>query len=1117
MSFKHGSVVRLKFKNFLTYGDAVVRPGPRLNVVIGPNGSGKSSILCGLCLALGGSPSLLGRADDVREFIMNEKSSGYVEVELESTITGDANDVIRRTLRRDADGKAGTGAIAGVFELNGKPTTIKAVKELVESKYKIQVHNLLSFLPQDRVGHFSQYSPMQLLEETSKALNYKQLYEVHQKLIAKEKDLSNFTRSTETIASKLEDLKQQNERLSRDKERVEERRVCVERVKLLNKKKLWLDFDKERMKGMELKEKRDAAKLAMQNATTTIPVLNDAESDVSTDLAKLESKKKAMQSMLDKGKKAWDAYAKNAEKSHDQVEEAIDDVKMFEENLAKKEKSAEKQAKKLKDLKKKLEDMPPQETAEEELKQLRPQLKVLGDARAVASGKKSATENKYTEVNSNLSVAKRELGKMENRRQNNLDKVYKKNQQLKGAVEWVDANRKRFRRPVYGPIAADVNCASENVALYLDNHVSNAVLQAFVVETKEDQDFLYDEVRVKLGLKINIEFVSAGQTRHPPRDFGPNRFARMKEENGILGYLDEMIECPDAVMKCLMAQSKIHQVLVGSSKTGAELDKVGNTLLDDWSVRDNENGGEVNNKPQSVCIMFPKSSSEHYRYVNQISRYTQKANLQISEVKKYTSFCSTGIPQSAVARVKSNVAKFQKMYEELEEELESFEKERKEIEVKYRSVVSKGEGLRKVISDRKNAVNEVQTATKKLESLRADAAKDASTEKQRFLDQIKKSAKSIGMHMSSAATVHAKFIEDTFRAAGVECDLADLRRELSRIQDLLEEEKAKTDAVREAFEDAKAAFNECKERIRELKKTADEEAAFEDENGNETPLKAQLDELPENIDEVSLLIEEMNLKISQTTDDPHIIAAYEEKQREIKRLQEELQGEKEGSDVKLTEIKSLAAPWIAKLQNYVDICDERFGKYMHELDCTGEVELYKVKTAAGELGRFNEWGIHLKVRYRQATSLSILNAQVHSGGERSVATIMYLMALQDQLSTPFRCVDEINQGMDEIFERKVFSRVVTNSCGEADPKTGEHTGQYFLITPKLLPNMTDMENENVTVLCIFNGPFAFNKPTDWNCDNYCSRKRRLSQVGMQDDDEEEMGDVEEELVSKKKK
>lgn len=88
------------------------------------------------------------------------------------------------------------------------------------------------------------------------------------------------------------------------------------------------------------------------------------------------------------------------------------------------------------------------------------------------------------------------------------------------------------------------------------------------------------------------------------------------------------------------------------------------------------------------------------------------------------------------------------------------------------------------------------------------------------------------------------------------------------------------------------------------------------------------------------------------------------------------------------------------------------------------------------------------------------------------------MALQDMMVTPFRSVDEINQGLDDRNERLVFSRIVKNST--ARPKAdGSHSGQYFLITPKLLPGLTDMENEQVTVLFVTNGPHNFDSPTDW--------------------------------------
>lgn len=61
---------------------------------------------------------------------------------------------------------------------------------------------------------------------------------------------------------------------------------------------------------------------------------------------------------------------------------------------------------------------------------------------------------------------------------------------------------------------------------------------------------------------------------------------------------------------------------------------------------------------------------------------------------------------------------------------------------------------------------------------------------------------------------------------------------------------------------------------------------------------------------------------------------------------------------------------------------------------------------------------------------------------------------------PFRVVDEINQGMDPINERKVFGQLVEAACQPDTP-------QCFLLTPKLLPNLG--YNEHVTLLEIYNG------------------------------------------------
>lgn len=64
-------------------------------------------------------------------------------------------------------------------------------------------------------------------------------------------------------------------------------------------------------------------------------------------------------------------------------------------------------------------------------------------------------------------------------------------------------------------------------------------------------------------------------------------------------------------------------------------------------------------------------------------------------------------------------------------------------------------------------------------------------------------------------------------------------------------------------------------------------------------------------------------------------------------------------------------------------------------------------------------------------------------------------------------------GLDDRNERLVFKRIVENSCKPPGPEgPTDHCGQYFLITPKLLPNLVDMEVEAITIQCIFNGEFT---------------------------------------------
>ena len=125
---------------------------------------------------------------------------------------------------------------------------------------------------------------------------------------------------------------------------------------------------------------------------------------------------------------------------------------------------------------------------------------------------------------------------------------------------------------------------------------------------------------------------------------------------------------------------------------------------------------------------------------------------------------------------------------------------------------------------------------------------------------------------------------------------------------------------------------------------------------------------------------------------------------------------------------------------------------------------------------------------RDTEQPSLLDSHRQSGGERSVSTIFYLMALQSLARSPFRVVDEINQGMDPRNERLVHERLVEIACSESNDNTtaattsgpgaasaegqddSQSTGQYFLITPKLLPGLT--YHPRMTVHTIVSGEYV---------------------------------------------
>ncbi|KAG1750955.1 P-loop containing nucleoside triphosphate hydrolase protein [Suillus occidentalis] len=212
--FIPGSIVRIQLHNFLTYDWVEFRPGPYLNMILGPNGTGKSSIACAICLGLNWPPSILGRANEISSFVKHGKESGYIEIELKGA-KGQKNLVIRRNLSAKSKGSTLT--------LNGQSCTGKEITNRM-AKLNVQVGNLCSFLPQDKVSEFAQMTPQQLLRETQRAAGDVHLTNWHDTLITAGKELKSIQDKSNEEQERLKTMQERNSQLERDVQRYQERK-----------------------------------------------------------------------------------------------------------------------------------------------------------------------------------------------------------------------------------------------------------------------------------------------------------------------------------------------------------------------------------------------------------------------------------------------------------------------------------------------------------------------------------------------------------------------------------------------------------------------------------------------------------------------------------------------------------------------------------------------------------------------------------------------------------------------------------------------------------------------------------------------------------------------------
>jgi len=1015
-----GSVVRLKFRNFMQYSDTEFKLGPNLNVIIGPNGSGKSTIVNGICLGLAGKTSVLGRANSIVDFIKLGEQETEVETELYQP--DDDNTVIVR--KWGMDGKS-------VWGVNGRKVTQKEVEKIIAG-LRIQVGNLCQFLPQDKVHDFSRLNSKGLLDSTVDAVGEVDLKEKHAELKELQKQANEGEDLYDRKKQMLKEQTKKCDRLEEDVKAFNEKKKIEKVIELLAKKQKWALYNEVKKDCSGKLTNQKEAKRKWEEQEVKMKPLNKAVNDAKRKKEDMDEKLKTDNTKIKDCMAQSKFHSQNIEKLEvkvEEVEETLDDIDQ-------KEKERLDEIKRLEviiaELEAEFEGTEDDNTLGPQLDQAKKQTRQLETRLQELLQQKDNLKFGKIDAARKVKETENQLRDLENVDRQKLEILKGKNMDAYKAVLWLRENKNRYRGAVFEPFILCGNVANPENAKYLEANIILRDMTSFFFQDPDEMIDFTRHVRNNMGLKK----VAAAQLPAETLDhFRPKVPRQRLVELGVKGYLTEMVSAPDEVMAFMCKQFNLHNTPVFPPTSEKHNDR-----LIAMDLRKFYFG----TKCQAISG----------------SRYSDHKTTKTSEIRPQRTL-EVSMDMERARMLTQQLGQLKGTLEQLEEQSSQYDQtlgdKNREVEAARQT--------QKELEQKKNfrQRQEAKINQQKLSLRKALAIKGNEEEKKRVEGSRKKMIRDM---VKAADKLKVSISEGTKARLTMDRN----RLVASPLQEVIDQKQAALNTAVEAVEELRTNLNQCTQILDEAKAAMG--AALREAKAA-TGVGKDKDKPPEKVKEDWDALDVPNIVTSDEiereivnkraemdcmeTVDPKIVAEYRKMKEQIEELEADIA--KRDTDIanRHQQMEKVKNEWLERLGGLVERIDARFSAHFATMGFAGEVGLDCGKFE----NDFENYGIKIRVKYRDHEPLQELTAHHQSGGERSVATALYMLALQELTTVPFRCVDEINQGMDARNERRVFELLVKTSCRES-------SAQYFLLTPKLLPGL-DYE-ERMNVLIVNNGP-----------------------------------------------
>ncbi|KAL7409255.1 P-loop containing nucleoside triphosphate hydrolase protein [Mrakia frigida] len=1046
-----GAVVRVAFRNFLTYDWAEFFPGPHLNMIIGPNGTGKSTIVCGIAIGLGWSPKVLGRADLIAAFLKYGATKGFTEIELKSPAgpNGEVgrNVVIKREILKESEKSR--------FWLNGEAATAKVIRDKVVA-LNIQIGNLCSFLPQDKVSSFATMTPQELLRQTQKAAGPAKMTDWHTDLIRLGKDWKDMDHNLEVKKAELDRKKASNQRLEGDVNDARERERLATEILFLERMIPFAEYNSNRIIWEEYKRQRFVAHSEFKRASAMVEpfreligAFEDREKDAQLKVSDIQSS----QTKIDKTQITLIDQIMRQETAKENIEGRIDNVKKKAikrvQDIATQERTIEKlendwEQRVEPGSKEQLEDK--KRAAKHDGAEIEDQFnrEILNEDRNI---RRTITE-KQNEIKRQKEKID-QLSQVSYRRMQNLQK-WPDSQDIVGLVNVIRKDKEQvsrghasiFKMEVFEPPCLSVDVTDPKIASLVEACISGTQMRTVVVQCEEDYQTIGSFTDspnnvIKAQLK-KLHYTKIDKPYRPGA--GPVDRDQLRDL-GFDGYAIDFVKAPDPVKAFLEIHCNLHRSAVSRRKIGdggISWDRVSQTDLRSYVAGDT-------------------------KYATSVSRYGNQAKSSgTTQINAARSFAGT-VDEDAISEAnrlietaEKEIHRTNKMLAELKARGDELNLAKSAVDQKLEEIKQELETIKKVEVKNATTLTKLADARRKLQTLQnAPSEEDQKARYQVELKEIIKAKLKLDLKFKDCALKAGKayhsLVDQQLELLQVETN----RRAVSELSEI--EQEAEAIAGR-AYNAADKKFRAQKATTKDLLLAAQDQLEALDNETRETFMQRKEDHAEMHGGSIPEPNELQDKKTQLEADldglggeDPAVIQKYERAKAEIARVERDYTDMENKERTVAKAIKTVRAKWVPELQKLVTNFNKKFSAAMDSLDDRGEIRIREHEDYA-------EWAIEILVSFRATDKMQILTATHQSGGERSLSTIMYLMSLIELSNAPFSLVDEINQGMDTRAERAVHNRMVDVTCAP-------NAGQFFLLTPKLLTDLHYHERMRVLVIC----------------------------------------------------